>query len=156
MRARFQSTHHLRDATLLHSILPNGFIISIHAPLAWCDKTMSVHKDKDRDFNPRTTCVMRLFWSRQNKLSILISIHAPLAWCDVESRIGHLSVIISIHAPLAWCDVRLRNTFDQHAHFNPRTTCVMRLSAFCKDADAEHFNPRTTCVMRPPPGDILP
>ena len=56
--------------------------ISIHAPLAGCDKPIYT-------------------WFSFS----CISIHAPLAGCDVEVGFDlFVAIIISIHAPLAGCD----------------------------------------------------
>ena len=148
----FQSTHPLRGATT-RRVRPSGgacghfnprtpcgvrqlhqgsghlrITISIHAPLAGCDrlstrwrctsrKFQSTHPLRgatawraavprpSRHFNPRTPCGVRhdnwtrfLAWYK-------ISIHAPLAGCDPFPlrRTSFLSPI-SIHAPLAGCD----------------------------------------------------
>ena len=58
--AEFQSTHPLRGATRpeLHEPAPEG--ISIHAPLAGCDRRISNGSSSACDFNPRTPCGVRL------------------------------------------------------------------------------------------------
>ena len=102
----FQSTHPLRGATNIVPRAMRSYTISIHAPLAGCDRARQLPALRD----------------------VAISIHAPLAGCDVSIR--HLyhfafynfnprtpcgvrlvklvgifkSAIISIHAPLAGCD----------------------------------------------------
>ena len=59
-------------------------MISIHAPLAGCDK-----------------------WDvLAGTIDLTISIHAPLAGCDLALHALTLRGRISIHAPLAGCDVR--------------------------------------------------
>ena len=78
---QFQSTHPLRGATVLDSAGTPQEGISIHAPLAGCDR----HHSR---------------WNLRHS----ISIHAPLAGCDfIRSRL-QTSPPISIHAPLAGCD----------------------------------------------------
>ena len=105
LRTRFQSTHHLRDATF-HS-QPCKFL---SFPF------QSTHHLRDATGIP----------SLQHRIAF-ISIHAPLAWCDGIMPLNvWLFDCISIHAPLAWCDASsvFRPLFD--TNFNPRTTCVMR------------------------------
>ena len=59
---RFQSTHPLRGATIVGAIADTIRHISIHAPLAGCDRHFS-----------------------NNLLYSAISIHAPLAGCDLNA-----------------------------------------------------------------------
>ena len=133
-----------------------GAPISIHAPLAGCDKMgIIVLTITDTDFNPRTPCGVRRTEARyparqrqfqsthplrgatraaQPLLQMLsISIHAPLAGCDFRQRhkTQHVSTI-SIHAPLAGCDEPLRecglaHTISIHA---PLAGCDHTSSAF--------------------------
>ena len=100
---QFQSTHPLRGATA--SCMENReFIhISIHAPLAGCDKD----------------------W--QGKVYYQsISIHAPLAGCDARRQDCRSNQKISIHAPLAGCDGRSVDLALWNTDFNPRTPCGVR------------------------------
>ena len=59
-QSRFQSTHPLRDATLVRKNNDKRRMISIHAPLTGCDQLVTV----------------------LDVLPISISIHAPLTGCD--------------------------------------------------------------------------
>ena len=78
----FQSTHPLRGATPRRSFPREISLISIHAPLAGCDR-------RETELIPTKT----------------ISIHAPLAGCDEMPFFKESTYIdISIHAPLAGCD----------------------------------------------------
>ena len=105
---KFQSTHPLRGATIGNPrSLQTTSGISIHAPLAGCDKNQATTQpDKDKisihaplagcdhgaracrkrrtaDFNPRTPCGVRLVATIADPVTHKISIHAPLAGCDV-------------------------------------------------------------------------
>ena len=63
--SKFQSMHPLRGATSRNLEKPRIIVISIHAPLAGCDRGGSM-----------------------TALTRLISIHAPLAGCDIRLRSG--------------------------------------------------------------------
>ena len=78
--------------------------ISIHAPLARCDRLKIGSINCLINFNPRTSCEVRLrmYWARLQKWGI--SIHAPLARCDVYQAGERMGV----------------------RHFNPRTSCEVR------------------------------
>ena len=125
--------------------------ISIHAPLAGCDRNRAAQDHQDP-----------------------ISIHAPLAGCDVSPSVVYTSPArafqsthplrgatgdtkltvtpakISIHAPLAGCDAWRRRSPSETAYFNPRTPCgVRRCSNRRCIGCAGYFNPRTPCGVRP-------
>ena len=102
------------------------------------------------DFNPRTPCGVRHYFTRFRHRIVLISIHAPHAGCD-DSPSASASVpvafqsthpmrgatalfigvdirhLISIHAPHAGCDRGRPRTLPVFGHFNPRTPCGVRL-----------------------------
>ena len=59
----FQSTHPLRGATRRSTSKLQVSIISIHAPLAGCDKIQATKIRLSRYFNPRTPCGVRPFLS---------------------------------------------------------------------------------------------
>ncbi len=108
------------------SHLSNCRRISIHAPLAGCDKETVAYILREG----------------------LISIHAPLAGCDsmrqrasaamsfqsthplrgaTRRRHGAVcAILISIHAPLAGCDCLRRAASANAIYFNPRTPCGVR------------------------------
>ena len=168
---QFQSTHPLRGATWayqqnLRSLChfnprtPCGVrlqnirnaasatFISIHAPLAGCDRCPCELGGNDYDFNPRPPCGVRRRLSSRSRRRLLfqsthplrgatleltlpcyahyISIHAPLAGCDAARKSCGSRRIISIHAPLAGCDSPLYNYEDTYRDFNPRTPCGVR------------------------------
>ena len=108
--------------------------ISIHAPLAGCDKGTAGRWRYHRDFNPRTPCGVRLHAMDLAEFAPEISIHAPLAGCDSTDCISSLydfifqsthplrgataapvrppmPFTISIHAPLAGCDSKIAEIF---------------------------------------------
>ena len=103
--AAFQSTHPLRGAT--GSPKKDGvfLFISIHAPLAGCDRLYYTAFCAPCHFNPRTPCGVRL-----------------IKYIDSDRSDG-----ISIHAPLAGCDFLSSKLMFANEHFNPRTPCGVRL-----------------------------
>ena len=146
----FQSTHPLRGATadaprvaaLIRNFNPrtpcgvrlyntseraNVASISIHAPLAGCDKNL-----------------------KTDQMYAEISIHAPLAGCDAGGRqVCYLPRRISIHAPLAGCDTLAdKLTEPSGPDFNPRTPCGVRLLLMGIRKIWIYFNPRTPCGVR--------
>ena len=126
-RTRFQSTHPLRGATRYRRCYDDCHAISIHAPLAGCDRVLRGMERRDgRTFqstHPLRGATMSnsspdnrsLFQSTHPLRGATggsahrapdrrISIHAPLAGCDLEGRSAQRQQFISIHAPLAGCD----------------------------------------------------
>ena len=144
----FQSTHPLRGATRRSTSKLQVSIISIHAPLAGCDKIQATKIRLSRYFNPRTPCGVRLrpcllisvlgYFNPRTPCGVRrplpprfpqhnrISIHAPLAGCDLLRRAPMSTRTISIHAPLAGCDFVMILTEAALADFNPRTPCGVR------------------------------
>ena len=100
--------------------------ISIHAPLARCDGENFYGYIYFNNFNPRTSCEVRLQEPIAHPHGLTISIHAPLARCDLKLKRKAQEVFISIHAPLARCDALPVGTASGHAYFNPRTSCEVR------------------------------
>ena len=116
----------MRGASGRESRLPADIEISIHAPLAGCDREKSFICGDYKDFNPRTPCGVRprprfchAFGNQFQSTHPLrgataaertaaagreISIHAPLAGCDGLCDVVGKILAISIHAPLAGCD----------------------------------------------------
>ena len=80
------------------------YIISIHAPLAGCD---------------------RKFWSACVPSNIFQSTH-PLRGATLRQIHWEFQKQISIHAPLAGCDIRIRGNNRRSSNFNPRTPCGVR------------------------------
>ena len=95
----FQSTHPSRGATQQTSGQSGAASISIHAPLAGCDRPQQEAARSPRNFNPRTPRGVRRAADPHPAVRGAISIHAPLAGCDAVPR----RRIRPIH------------------HFNPRT-----------------------------------
>ena len=147
---QFQSTHPLRGATGKYFDSWDSGKISIHAPLAGCDRYAARRPSRDTYFNPRTPCGVRragdrllsgcqIFQSTHplrgaTLLALLLALcllyfnpRTPcgVRLCDVVSVIG--SAGISIHAPLAGCDALFYRVCGQLEHFNPRTPCGVRL-----------------------------
>ena len=124
--AEFQSTHPLRGATARRGKWYISETISIHAPLAGCDRaphrgggTFSNFNPRTPcgvrpatpmfsapawDFNPRTPCGVRLTAYKVNdKIFEFQSTH-PLRGATRFVSLDAVRGIISIHAPLAGCD----------------------------------------------------
>ena len=144
----FQSTHLLRGATSYRCTITAYINISIHAPLARCDRLGIREVSNRRYFNPRTSCEVRQPIPTWAPTAWKISIHAPLARCDRQVHLRQLLVTISIHAPLARCDQRTYLidplfTISIHA---PLARCDQH-AAFTGPVQAD-FNPRTSCEVR--------
>ena len=101
---RFQSTHPLRGATFAGQYQAWLYRISIHAPLAGCDR------------------VTQRLWLGFK----LISIHAPLAGCD-RAHCVHRHAVAYFN-PRTPCGVRpiARRSLIGRPDFNPRTPCGVR------------------------------
>ena len=74
----FQSTHPLRGATVYPDGRPDGLEISIHAPLAGCDRAAQFVIGKRDDFNPRTPCGVRQMSCSGNSKSYQFQSTHPL------------------------------------------------------------------------------
>ena len=147
--AGFQSTHPLRGATDPAHAADCNKKISIHAPLAGCDRSARSTETRMDDFNPRTPCGVRLMHGRalleMNEFqsthplrgatatvaqhpagtSTFQSTH-PLRGATQENRRALRHLPISIHAPLAGCDFAIVLVLRYFLHFNPRTPCGVR------------------------------
>ena len=95
--------------------------ISIHAPLAWCDRRGSAANCRRRRFqstHPSRGATHQALGSIHH---FVISIHAPLAGCDSWGAGDVVAARISIHAPLAGCDGYSPKPRQRFFYFNPRT-----------------------------------
>ena len=124
----FQSTHPLRGATFSSSQKRASILISIHAPLAGCDRPTSRPSCWRSYFNPRTPCGVRPF--------LLLGGSDVLSFQSTHPLRGATRVS-------SGCDGALRD-------FNPRTPCGVRHVCACAAPAAVYFNPRTPCGVRPP------
>ena len=113
----FQSTHPLRGATQHHRGDRRERHISIHAPLAGCDRNGSASRRGCRHFNPRTPCgvrrCMRTLWPCR---WIFQSTH-PLRGATITCKCLTKRAKISIHAPLAGCDNAFWSGFSHGGRF---------------------------------------
>ena len=148
-------------------------LISIHAPLAGCDKmpmteiatvVISIHA-------PLAGCDFVRYRRRVRQSPI--SIHAPLAGCDLHKSVvemidskfqsthplrGATAAVleptaafgISIHAPLAGCDTaqRIKEAIKAISIHAPLAGCD--IWPFTSDTTERYFNPRTPCGVRRP------
>ena len=95
----------MRGATAEWRDLDTVATISIHAPLAGCDRAGAPPGSNRTDFNPRTPCGVR-------RAPHIVSVLKRFA--------------ISIHAPLAGCDRLPCPLCPAGPYFNPRTPCGVR------------------------------
>ena len=127
----FQSTHPMRGATTLTSLDIIYSDISIHAPHAGCDDSISLCRCRYVHFNPRTPCGVR----RKQYLPIIrvygISIHAPHAGCDWLNtvKIKSMCVFQSTH-PMRGATWYFKRRIQEIEDFNPRTPCGVRQQNF--------------------------
>ena len=123
--------------------------ISIHAPLAGCDRRSVYHHRVPHPF--QSTHPLRGATQRRGVLRIHFRQYFnPRTPCGV--RLGEDGVVakveISIHAPLAGCDAMRFISLDRFPHFNPRTPCGVRHTHYCMCHERRYFNPRTPCGVR--------
>ena len=154
----FQSTHPLRGAT---HVLGGEFghqVISIHAPLAGCDrlrKTRNATRTRFQSTHPlRGATSVSLYLSDQH--TVFQSTHPLRGATGGQSHPVVPFHPISIHAPLAGCDSAISAMPSASPNFNPHTPCGVRPDYLDKRAAAYDFNPRTPCGVRrradqPPP-----
>ena len=145
--------------------------ISIHAPLAGCDRMTETSRFDQDYFNPRTPCGVRRRCHRAGVVRdgrfqsthplrgatggigavlvlVEISIHAPLAGCDYWNTFFDHFDGISIHAPLAGCDQSNPGyPWDWYISIHaPLAGCDDRGS--CNSGSRRYFNPRTPYGVR--------
>ena len=125
---RFQSTHPLRGATVTSMGARSSTVsISIHAPLAGCDRLIQQPERRPHNFNPRTPCGVRHGATRQKieqgahfnprtpcgvRPATTTPYRRPMTFQSthpLRGATGKMSstgkvTLISIHAPLAGCD----------------------------------------------------
>ena len=134
-------------------------IISIHAPLAGCDRQLPAPLRRPSHFNPRTPCGVRLPKDgRRDRKNGFQSTH-PLRGATVQNRSNKIIPIISIHAPLAGCDVRIRLFQSRSSNFNPRTPCGVRPKYAAKPSDGAQISihaPLAGCDVRCRPNSNPP
>ena len=126
VRWKFQSTHPLRGATINITRIQSINRISIHAPLAGCDRIKQQKDYLTQHFNPRTPCGVRR--TQRTKLingKIFQSTH-PLRGATTIFIQANNTIAISIHAPLAGCDILNHAHQQEENDFNPRTPCGVR------------------------------
>ena len=104
---QFQSTHPLRGATSALVAYRCLRCISIHAPLAGCDRSVRWDGDFQQNFNPRTPCGVRLLR--------LVALPRPKRFQSTH--------------PLRGATSGSQCTFLSRPYFNPRTPCGVRRTA---------------------------
>ena len=117
----------MQGATDCRSGRPDSNRISIHAPHARCDNEFARECSKPLIISihaPHARCDRQAHRWQYIKS---ISIHAPHARCDVSGAMAIVLYDISIHAPHARCDRNAPNFALLTVHFNPRTSCEVRL-----------------------------
>ena len=138
----------MRGATQTQRIYGLDVHISIHAPLAGCDKNRHKRRPsmthfnprtpcgvrhgvdamaaRGSDFNPRTPCGVRPSPRTQRTRRRTFQSTHPLRGATITIRRSRRPSKISIHAPLAGCDQIVRGVCSATTHFNPRTPCGVR------------------------------
>ena len=135
----FQSTHPLRGATPDVVRQKAKRLISIHAPLAGCDRRRRACVGQRRDFNPRTPCGVRLYGSVAPPPPASFQSTHPLRGATMDAEQLRRIWRISIHAPLAGCDSKL----DEFLSANLRKSNKRDLLS---EEKMRHGLPRTTCM----------
>ena len=143
----FQSTHLLRGATDCRYPIRIQFHVSIHAPLARCDRPARTGRRETAGFNPRTSCEVRPGLRLEYSKLGLVSIHAPLARCDV----GYIDTWLGLHEFQSTHLLRgathpYENSNSTRMSFNPRTSCEVRLMAVLKIKSSTGF--QSTHLLR--------
>ena len=151
----FQSTHPLRGATQAITNVFSGLGISIHAPLAGCDRFAEGGMFPENNFNPRTPCGVRRKSIAFAKILIPFQSTHPLRGATPPFSCSRTKLAISIHAPLAGCDGLPPTCQKLPRHFNPRTPCGVRRSIASVIRTLCNFNPRTPCGVRPDLDDLF-
>ena len=146
----FQSTHPLRGATNHQIRLKSRFFISIHAPLAGCDRPARRNRQSCAHFNPRTPCGVRpsRSCSRPSTTATFQSTH-PLRGATAGT--GFEPIAQGHFNPRTPCGVRLNISMiiaSAVMYFNPRTPCGVRQKIQNHKDSAKYFNPRTPCGVR--------
>ena len=101
--------------------------ISIHAPLAGCDVSIVGLRLLRRYFNPRTPCGVRPGWGNGRGMRYPISIHAPLAGCDIGGvDLAVQSSLFQSTHPLRGATYHPPYSVLFPINFNPRTPCGVR------------------------------
>ena len=115
----FQSTHPLRGATRRSTSKLQVSIISIHAPLAGCDKIQATKIRLSRYFNPRTPCGVRPFLSAVLLVySVLFQSTHPLRGATCQHHHDHRKHLFQSTHPLRgatevpWFNVPLELQFQ--------------------------------------------
>ena len=123
----FQSTHLVWGATFLSTAIISVYNISIHAPRVRCDIVTLFKNNVISHFNPRTSCeVRRQKFLSSSHTAIFQSTH--LVWgATIREKLGTTATYISIHAPRVRCDHINFFSPSSRSHFNPRTSCEVRL-----------------------------
>ena len=149
--------------------------ISIHAPLAGCDRARAGNAARRRDFNPRTPRGVRPIQIICNIIYIKFQSTHPSRGATISPQISILAssfqsthpsrgatfifgnavskMGISIHAPLAGCDVVYTSALRPLWHFNPRTPRGVRPLCVCNELGIFFISihaPLAGCDMRPP------
>ena len=122
----FQSTHSLRSATNCTVLWRGLSKVSIHALLAECDPPAHSRRFPRGCFNPRTPCGVRLPATAPPAAARLFqSTHSLRSATGDAAHIDGIP-LVSIHALLAECDLGLPIFWLLPSCFNPRTPCGVR------------------------------
>ena len=122
----FQSTLPVRGATAAAYAGRDTGTISIHAPRAGSDGSVSGDNIVGIHFNPRSPCGERPVSPMETRLDTIFQSTLPVRGGDMILYKKSWIVMISIHAPRAGSDI-FHNIFANIIfHFNPRSPCGER------------------------------
>ena len=100
----------MRGATSSFSTATQRTAISIHAPLAGCDRAQRRKGYAANNFNPRTPCGVRPRQNMDSRTVVTFQSTHPLRGATCAAGLTQAALAISIHAPLAGCDTSLALT----------------------------------------------
>ena len=126
MWKKFQSTRHLRGATVNVTEFVRTHPISIHAPLTWRDPIPVAKTILYAHFNPRATYVARPGMAKASNDDLKFQSTRHLRGATYVERCPCQHGAISIHAPLTWRDLQIMPINRDGLYFNPRATYVAR------------------------------
>ena len=116
-----------------------GMMISIHAPLAGCDRVRMLQRQQLAISIHAPLAGCDFAFRLRDLKERAISIHAPLAGCDFGLGVQRVVDRISIHAPLAGCDSKFDEFLSANLHKSNKRDLL-------SEEKMRHGLPRTTCM----------
>ena len=123
--------------------------ISIHAPLAGCDKGFFDAISPFNDFNPRTPCGVRHGKALPPLFAYIFQSTHPLRGATRAAAARLPARRFQSTHPLRGATTLWQTCTPTRSYFNPRTPCGVRRNRAFPAARPANFNPRTPCGVRP-------